>query len=203
METSLARDPTHPARADEDPLARLLPRIAAGDEAAYRELYDRTSARVFGLALRVLRDRSAAEEAAIDVFAQIWRQAGRYDANKSRVMTWVTTLARTRAIDLARIQRRRTRREVAVEDGAAETLLDVQAGPWTSAVREEHAERVRGALELLPRDQRAALELAFFSGLSHSEVARQLGAPLGTVKTRIRTALSSLRTALSTVEGEL
>src|SRR5690349_20928482 len=129
-----------PARASEDPLAALLARVAEGDEAAFRALYDATSARVLGLALRILRDRAAAEEALVDVFAQVWRQARRYDATKSCVATWITTLARTRAIDLARIQKRRTRGEVAIDKGLSEGLRDRGPEPAASASGGEHAE---------------------------------------------------------------
>lgn len=194
-------DPAMPR--GEDPLAPLLARVAEGDEAAFRALYDAASPRVLGLALRILRDRAAAEEAVVDVFAQVWRQAARYDASKSAVATWITTLARTRAIDLARIQKRRTRGEVAIDERVAVGLLDRAPGPAAKASGGEHAARIRHALDSLPREQRTAIELAFFGGLSHTEVAAHLDSPLGTVKTRIRSALATLRTTLSAVEGEI
>lgn len=187
----------------DDALARLVPRVAQGDERALEELYAATSGRVFGLALRILRDRPSAEEAVVDVYAQVWRQAERYDASKGSVASWITTLARTRSIDLSRIQRRRTQRDTDVTPELADTLCDPGAGPAVAAAGGDHADRVRAALERLPREQRVAVELAFFSGLSHTEVARTLSTPLGTIKTRIRTGLSNLRSALAAVEGDL
>lgn len=203
MENRLAaHDPRHPRSAD-DPLAELLPRVAKGDETAFRALHLALAPRVFGFALRILRDRAAAEEASIDVFAQVWRQAERYDAAKGCVATWVLTLARTRAIDLARIVERRTRREVAASAERIERFADPLPSPFAASAESERAARIRAELERLPKEQRHAVELAFFSGLSHTEVAAQLRAPLGTVKTRIRTGLTTLRTALASVEGEL
>ncbi|MBK7877398.1 MAG: sigma-70 family RNA polymerase sigma factor [Planctomycetes bacterium] len=192
-----------PAPAADDPLAALVLRVAEGDEAAFRELYDALSPRVNGLALRILRDRAAAEEAVVDVFTQVWKQAARHDPAKGSVASWVLTVARTRAIDLSRIQKRRSRRETGVDPEAIEALPDPTEGPITAAVGDEHARVLRAALERLPREQRAAVELAFFSGFSHTEVASALRAPLGTVKTRIRTGLSTLRTTLASVEGDL
>ncbi len=186
-----------------DPLAVLVARVAERDEAAFRALYDALSPRVFGLSLRVLRDRASAEESVVEVFAQVWRQAERFDAAKASVSTWVLTLARTRAIDLARIRKRRTQREIEAPSEVIEALHDPLAGPLSTSVESEQAQRVRSALEQLPREQRVAVELAFFSGLSHTEVAEKLRAPLGTVKTRIRTGLGSLRLALAGMEGEL
>lgn len=203
MEMRLAHAYRHGDSSGDDALARLVPRVAEGDERALEELYAATSARVFGLALRILRDRPSAEEAVVDVYAQVWRQAERYDPAKGTVASWITTLARTRSIDLARIQRRRTQRDTDVTPELADTLSDPGAGPALAAAGGDHAERVRAALERLPRDQRVAVELAFFSGLSHTEVARTLCTPLGTIKTRIRTGLSNLRSALAAVEGDL
>lgn len=202
MEMRLAHAFRHGDSSGDDTLARLVPRVAQGDERALEELYAATSARVFGLALRILRDRPSAEEAVVDVYAQVWRQAERYDPSKGTVASWITTLARTRSIDLSRIQRRRTQRDTDVTPELAETLCDPGAGPALEAAGGDHAERVRAALERLPRDQRVAVELAFFSGLSHTEVARTLSTPLGTIKTRIRTGLSNLRSALAAVEGD-
>jgi RNA polymerase sigma-70 factor (ECF subfamily) len=203
MDSRLASVHTPTQRPAGDPLALLLPRVAQGDEGALQALYEATCTRVFGLALRILRDRASAEEAVVDVFAQVWRQAGRFDPEKGSIASWITTLARTRSIDLARIQRRRTRRETEVLPELCDELCDPTGGPVEAAADDERALRVRAALGRLPREQRQALELAFFAGLSHSEVAGALSAPLGTVKTRIRTGLCNLRAALAGVEGEL
>lgn len=203
METGLAHTRTRGSHTSEDPLQPLMLRISAGDEAALQSLYEATSSKVFGLSLQILRDRPAAEEAVVEVYAQVWRQAARHDPEKGTVATWITTLARTRAIDLARVKKRRSQRESAIDIEHLEVLTDPSPGPLSAAHDSERAALVRGAFESLPRDQRIAVEAAFFGGLSHSEVARTLGEPLGTVKTRIRSGLSALRRALQATEGEL
>ena len=195
-----ARDPE--LALDHDPLELLVRRIAGRDERALQELYERTSARVHGLTLSILRDRPRAEEALVDVYDQIWRQSERFDPAKGSVSSWIATLARTRAIDLRRRAQRRRQLEVELGQVETQTLADVLPGPLAATVGEERAEIVAAALASLPREQRRAIEAAFFGGLSHSEVAAALGQPLGTVKTRIRSALATLRTRLAFVEGE-
>lgn len=212
METRLAPTPrkrpevptTPPtdAQAAVKVLAEIVAEVASGDQVAFRVLYDATSARVMGLALQILRDRSAAEDALVDVYAQVWRQASRYDPAKGSVPTWIATMARTRAIDVRRNRARTQRRETALDDAALEGLRELGPDPADASADRERAHRVRGALEGLPREQRRALEAAYFSGLSHTEVAQALGQPLGTVKTRIRSGLSALRQALTPTEGE-
>lgn len=202
-EAPASSEPPEDRRSAADPHVELVARVARGDERAFRELYDALSPRAFGLALRILRDRASAEEALVEVFAQVWRQAERFDARKASVATWVLTLARTRSIDLARIEKRRAQRETAVDDALFDGVDDAASGPLLASEHGERAQRVREALWSLPREQRVAVELAFFGGLSHTEVASALRAPLGTVKTRIRTGLSSLRVALAGLEGEL
>jgi RNA polymerase sigma-70 factor (ECF subfamily) len=186
-----------------DPLARVVADVASGDRAAFRALYDATCSRVFGLSLQILRDRSAAEEATVDVYEQIWRQAPRFDSTKGSVPTWITSMARTRAIDLRRTRSRTQERETALDDGQMERLAESERDPVDASVERERARRVRSALEALPREQRRAVEAAFFGGLSHTEIAAALGQPLGTVKTRIRSALSALRRALAIHESEI
>ncbi|MBL8859905.1 MAG: sigma-70 family RNA polymerase sigma factor [Planctomycetes bacterium] len=186
-----------------DPLAPLVSRIAEGDEQALRDLYDALAPRVLGLSRQILRDIPAAEEAVVDVFAQVWRQATRYEVVKGTVATWVCTLARTRAIDVRRQRARHTSRETAIDGIDVEFGADPGSSPFTLAAAGDRAERVQLALSLLPQDQRRAVEAAFFGGLSHTEIAAAFGQPLGTVKTRIRSGLVALRTALATVEDEV
>ena len=184
----------------EDPLRVLVARIADGHEASVGSLYDATSARVFGLALRILRDRTVAEEATIDVFTQVWRQAHRFDPSKGSVMAWLLNLARSRAIDAMRTRSRQLNQETALDMNF--DLADPAPGPEVMTNESERARTVRLALLSLPGEQRRALEAVYFLGLTHTEAADALREPLGTVKTRVRTGLAALRRALpATQEG--
>jgi RNA polymerase sigma-70 factor, ECF subfamily len=182
-----------PADAAAQADASLVGRLAMGDREAVAELYDRHAARVMGLAHHILRNSSDAEDVVQEVFSQAWRTAPDYAASRGTVTGWLLMMARTRAID--RLRSRRAQR-----DTAGDALLDrVPADAVPAAdvlIARQEAAQVRGALTLLPAEQRAALELAYFEGLSQSEIAARLGAPLGTVKTRIRTALATLRRSL-------
>lgn len=201
------RDPSRDAAAVPsacgDALAADVARVAAGDEEALRRLYEEVGPRVLGIAQQILRDRSAAEDVVVEVFSQVWRQAERFDARKGGVTTWIGTLARTRAIDVRRGLQRHARREAALEAGDVGELSDPSAPPPVVAGDADRARLVRTALERLPREQKRAVEAAFFGGLSHTEIADALGAPLGTVKTRIRTGLQALRLALGAAGGEM
>jgi RNA polymerase sigma-70 factor (ECF subfamily) len=170
----------------------LVGRLAAGDKEAIAELYDRHAARVFALARRILRSDSDAEDVVQDVFSQVWRTARRYDTARGTVAGWLLVIARTRAID--RLRARRIRPEGA--DTPLETIAAATVAPPDQMVSDEQADRVRRALARLPDDQRLALELAYFEGFTQSEIADRLGTPLGTIKTRIRTALITLRRSL-------
>lgn len=187
----------------EDPHAALVARVAHGDEAALRTLYDTLGSRVFGIAQQILRDPSVAEEAVVDVFSQVWRQASRHEPQKGSVTTWICTLARTRAIDLRRQRQRHSSREAAIDVEEFERFRDAGETPLASAETSDRKDFVQRALSTLPREQRRAVEAAFFGGLSHTEIAEAFGQPLGTVKTRIRSGLMALRTALAMVEGEV
>jgi RNA polymerase sigma-70 factor (ECF subfamily) len=165
-------------------MSELLQRIAAGDRAALAELYDRHASLVLALCLRILRDRAEAEEVMQEVFLQAWRQAERYDPGRAGVASWLTVIARSRALD--RVRRRVARRE------APEEAIPAAA----EAPRTAEAIAVREALRALPPAQRLALELAYYEGLTQVEIAERTGEPLGTIKTRMRSALLKLREAL-------
>lgn len=189
------------ARAD----AALVAAMADGDEHAAARLYDRFGAVVFGLALRITGEQADAEDVVIDTFAQAWRDASRFAAAKGSVSAWITVLARSRALDLVRSRQRRTR---ATDNAGRETDVTVALGqgpgPADLQVEErERADAVAAAMSSLPAAQRRAIELAFFEGLTHPEVAERLQEPLGTVKTRIRLGLHKLRDTLGTWHPQL
>lgn len=179
------------------PERRMLERMAAGDGDALRELYDIHARAVYSLAVRILRSQSDAEDIVQEVFVQAWRNATRYDASRGTVAGWLLMQAKSRAID--RLRARRARPEQ-TDDSQRPEPADATAGPDIQVVRGEQAERVREALEQLPRLQRTAVELAYYEGLTHAEIAEQLEQPLGTVKTRIRQGLLKLRQALGGAE---
>ena len=184
-----------PAREDRDPRATdgdLLLRIADGDSAAFDVLYRRFSRPVFGLALRLLRDRSRAEDAVQETFAAIWRSAGSYRPDRGPGTPWLYAVARNAIVDRAR-----ARREPTFADVPEQSSPDT--GPAERAESSYVSWRVHRAVHDLPANEREVLELAYWSGLSQSEVATFLGLPLGTVKTRTRTALARLADLL---EGE-
>jgi RNA polymerase sigma-70 factor (ECF subfamily) len=172
-----------------------LRRIASGDQAAAGGLYDRHSRALYSLILRIVGDETEAEDVLQEVFAQAFRQASRYDASRGAVAAWLLMMARSRAID--RLRARRTR----IEGGTGEVTLDEMpdAQPNVAAVMltDEQTRKVRRALGELPLLQRMAIELAYYEGLSHSEIAERLEQPLGTVKTRIRLGLLKLRDTLT------
>ena len=171
--------------------------VAGGSGDAVAELYDRYGATVYGLALRVLGQPDLAEEVVQDVFAQVWREASRYDAARSTVAGWIVMLTRTRAIDRLRARRARPDQVAAVEATAATPLPSSDSTPEASTLTAEDTRLVRGALARLPDQFRSLIELAYYEGLSHSEIAARTGIPLGTVKTRLRNAMGTLRSVLA------
>jgi len=172
-----------------------LRRMGEGEAGALAELYDRHGRATFSLAFRILRDQQDAEEVVQDVFAQAWRQAARYDTSRGAVVAWLLMMTRSRAID--RLRARRGRPILQDDHPAVMRDLSDEALPVDVALLSaEQIGRVRVALEALPPPQRTAIELAFYEGLTHTEVAEQLDQPLGTVKTRIRMGLLRLRAAL-------
>jgi RNA polymerase sigma-70 factor, ECF subfamily len=173
----------------------LITRIAAGDRDAFSRFYDLLAPTAFGLIRRVLRDPEAAAEVLQDVFWQVWREAPQYDPKRGSPEAWLVMRAKTRAIDRLRSIRRRERTFVAPVD---ESVAQRNDGPAENpAVVAEDRALVQTALAQLPEPQRRVIELAFFEGLTQSEIATRLGEPLGTVKTRARLGLERLRGALS------
>ncbi len=173
-----------------DHAGELLLLVAGGDQQAFARLYDMLSPRVFGLILRVLVDRSQSEEVLQEVFLEIWQSAGRFAPNRGQGRSWILTIAHRRAVDRVRSAQASTDRDVragfrdigVAYDGVAEEVeLRIEG------------QRVSEALSTLPGPQREALTLAYYGGYSQSEIAALVGAPLGTIKTRMRDGLSRLR----------
>ena len=176
-----------------------LKRIVAGDQGGAAALYDRHARALYSLILRILGDQADAEDVLQEVFAQAFRQAARYEPSRGAVAAWLLTMARTRAID--RLRARRSRFEGRTGESAAlDDLAAVQPDAASAMLNEEQTRLVRRALGELPLLQRIAIELAYYEGLSHSEIAERLEQPLGTVKTRIRLGLMKLRDVLT--EGQ-
>lgn len=172
----------------------LMGRVAAGDRDAFALLFDRHAPTVLGLLTRLVRDRGRAEEVLQETFLQVWQQAGRYRPELARPLSWIVMMARSRALDGLRSRQSRERREEVVERAQG---ARVQAPVGTQGLEAaEHRRRVAAALGVLPAEQRQCIELAFYDGLTHTEIAERLAAPLGTVKSRILLGMSKLRHAL-------
>ncbi len=177
--------------------------MALGDELAASALYDRHSAAMYGLALRMVGEAADAEEVVLDAFAQGWRDAARYDTGRGTVAGWLTTITRTRALDLIRARGRRARMtDSATQSDEPPAMGEGFRSPDQVVDDVDRAAAVTTALGGLPEAQRRAIELAFFEGLTHPEVAERLREPLGTVKTRIRLGMQKLRDILSGVLSE-
>jgi RNA polymerase sigma-70 factor (ECF subfamily) len=175
----------------------LLERIRASDASALDALYARYASPVYSLVWKILQNAEESEDVALDVFWQIWRQADRYDPSRGAPPAWIFTVARSRAIDRLRARQRREDRTISFDDPAAKLdPLDEEAGPDQVASFRQTRDAVREAMQTLPPSQREAVELAFFKGLTHVEIATKLRQPLGTVKTRIRQGLIRLRRQL-------
>lgn len=178
--------------------AELLKAIAGGDPEALSELYDRFSSNLLALAIRVLHDPADAEEVLQEVFLHAWNRADRYDPSRSSVSTWLVLITRSRAID--RLRNRQ------VVERTVSTVQQQKSGENTSpkgvgnVLEHERRKRVRTELQSLPPEQRQVLELAFYGGMTQSEIAESTGIPLGTVKTRTLLAMKKLRKAL---DGEI
>jgi RNA polymerase sigma-70 factor (ECF subfamily) len=197
----LARVPSKTAedrlqRAEED--AVLVAALAQDEVGALEQLYDRYSALVFSVALRVLHDHALAEDVTQEVFLRIWRQPASFDPERGRFISWISSVARNRALDE---QRRMTRRRRA-EDPDEGPMLRLPAegrgdDPATEAVHADERRRVQEAMLELPEAQRIVIELAYFGGLTQTEIAERTGDPLGTIKTRVRLGMRKLREALT------
>ena len=180
-----------PEEAQIDDVA-LLKALAGKDEKAVSQLYDRYRVVLFGLLVRILNNREEAEDVLQELFLQVWHRAGDYDPNRGRPFTWLVTLARSRAID--RLRSVASRERVASE--SAREVTEEVSDAVADAVRSEQRGIVTSALSQLPEEQQKALVLAYFDGLTQSEIADRLGAPLGTVKTRMRAGMMKLREVL-------
>lgn len=175
---------------------QLVRTVAAGSTEALGRLYDRHAGVVYALARRILTRQEDAEEVVQDVFAQVWRDAGRYDATRATVAGWIVMLTRTRAIDRLRARRSRPDQNLPVDPANAPAAADPSGNPEQVAISAQDATSVRQALEALPEAQRALVNLAYFEGLTHMEIAERTNVPLGTVKTRLRMAMAAMRAAL-------
>ena len=176
-----------------------MARIAARDAAALGLLYDRYGRVMFGVLYRLLGSPEPAEEVAQDAFHAVWRRAATYDPDRGSVRTWLLTIARNAAIDWRRTKGKRIEREAAIDE-AAELVEEQRVDD--RVIASLRAERVRAAVESLPDEQRVVLSLAYWSGLSQAEIAERTGAPLGTVKSRVRLGMLKLRESLRPEEAE-
>ncbi len=168
----------------------LVSVIRSGDENAMALLYDRYSSIVYSVALRVLGDTGAAEDILQEVFIQLWRNPGVFDSSRGSLGAWLAVITRNRAIDALRKRH--------PETDIADVIVSVEPDLAGNAERARAMEKVRGTLGAMPLAQRSALEMAYFEGLTHTEIAAKTGEPLGTIKTRIRAGLLALRKAFST-----
>lgn len=173
----------------------LLRRLAAGpDDVALAELYDRYQGVMYGLAMRITNDAGLAQDAVQEAFIGVWRNAARYAEGRASVRTWILSIAHHRAIDLVR-RRRPTTPLPEFEDATSEPALTAP-DVWPEVVRADDAVAVRRAMDTLPEPQREAIEMAYFGGLTQTEIAARADVPLGTVKSRVRLGLGALRRAL-------
>lgn len=168
----------------------LLERVVRKDESALSELYDRYSGLVYSEARRILRDEGAAEEILQDLFYQIWQTASRFDPQRGSLAGWLVVVARNRAIS-------KLRRKSGKGEELPQNAVDLRVDLETSSSQNLLVEKVRRVLSGLPEGQRAAVEYAYFEGMSHSEIAEKTGEPLGTIKTRIRSAMETLKRVLN------
>jgi RNA polymerase sigma-70 factor (ECF subfamily) len=193
MEAGRGKRSTVSADPSQARLAELLSRTALGDRKAFAELYEATRSKLFAVSLRIVRERSIAEEALQDGFVSVWNHAGDYSRARSAPLTWMTSIVRNRCLDIVR----RTRELPDVDDTLAGLLVDESAAPMREAQARAEAHSLRRCLDELEPEQRQSIALAFFHGLTHSELAAHMRKPLGTVKTHVRRGLARLRECLS------
>lgn len=178
---------------------QLVARMATGDESALAQLYDRHARTAYAIAFAITRERADAEEAVADAFNQVWRNAAQYEADRGSVAAWLATMTRTRALDVLRARGRRLRaleRAAHLDETGLATPVAAADAPDRAPERDEARRLVTSSLAELPLPQRRVVELAYFNGLTQSEIAAELQEPLGTVKTRMRAALEKLRARL-------
>ncbi|MEP6766767.1 MAG: sigma-70 family RNA polymerase sigma factor [Gemmatimonadaceae bacterium] len=178
----------------------LVKGMACGDQRAASRLYDHCSPILYALALRIVGDASDAEEVVLDVFIQAWSDAADYRDDRSSVLSWLSMITRSRSLDRVRTRARRSRAVARAVTGMGDEPVAISAGSVMvseSLEQEERAIELTRALQQLSNPQRAAIELAYFTGLTHLEIANRLGEPLGTIKTRIRLAILRMRDTLS------
>lgn len=177
--------------------AELIGRMSGGDQAALADFYDQSNRLVFGMVMRIVNDRSAAEEITLDAYHQIWRQAQNFDSERGKPSSWLITIARNRAIDRLRATKWARQEQTPIED--VTPFLATEGTPEESAYTNEQQKLVRSALAQLKPDQRELIEIAFFAGLTHQEISDKLNLPLGTIKTRIRAGMMKLRELLGEI----
>jgi RNA polymerase sigma-70 factor (ECF subfamily) len=187
--------PVLPAGRTEEDLGVLLARTATGDQQAFARIYDLTCRLVFGVVLRIVGDSADADEVTLDVFSQVWRSAADYSPGRGSPATWLILLARSRALDRLRSRASRQRREAPL-DPQIDPPSDTDSAEEAAWMRERRT-LVRRAMGSLQPEQRQLIELSFFEGLTHSQLAERLDQPLGTIKTRIRSGLTKLRQSLA------
>ena len=197
--TSADYIPIMPLGALED--SELIRRMARGETTALRELYVRHGRLVYGLAWRILLDSESAEEVCQDVFLRVWEKADTYRSEKAQVRTWLARIARNRAIDILRRRSAHKEHEHDAWEEIGEMATEAHRNPWAPVEAEERRKRLSDAILSLPLEQRDALSRAFFHGQTHRQIAAATGEPLGTIKSRIRTAMVRLREALKDQRG--
>jgi RNA polymerase sigma-70 factor (ECF subfamily) len=196
MMPAMAMSPSSgPIREEHGMWVPVLESIALGDEAALAQLYDGTSRAIYGLVLRIVRDTAAAEDITLEVFMQVWRTAGGFSPSRGTVLGWMAMVARSRALDWLRSKAVRLR-QLQSDLSSVPEVTDSRATPERAYADAGQAQSVRRALNTLLPAQREVIELGFFDGLSHSEIAERLNLPVGTVKSRIRSGMLKLREIL-------
>ena len=189
MNSAMQAEQNNAPRAESD--WSLLERVVRKDESALAALYDRYSGLVFAEAMRILRDNGAAEEILQDIFYQVWRTAEKFDPARGSLPGWLMVVARNRSI--SRLRRRSNRPAEELDQNAVSVSVNLE----TTASQNQMISRLKSVMSGMPENQRQAIELAFFEGMTHSEIAGKTGEPLGTIKTRIRSALEVLRRSVT------
>lgn len=174
----------------------LLARVVKGDQQAFSQLYEQSSLLLYSMAVRILRDHEQAAELLQEVYLEVWRKVARYDVGRGTPIAWLITLTRSRAIDRLRARASKPHAGESLEGPSAPHVADRNPGPFEAQADQELRKLVGEALNSLPEAQQQAIELAYYEGLTHMEIAARLNQPLGTVKTRIKLGMSKLREAL-------